>query len=236
MQTISVSTTQNVAIQYPLASVGDRIFAYLIDQLVIIAYVFISFLMIFNIAKTTVWLYIAFIVLPVIVYRLVFEIVMNGQTPGKRAMNIQVIKMDGTEAGFGQYVLRWIFGVVDFGFSSGVIAVLAVAIGGKGQRVGDMVAGTTVVKLIEQKEITSSEVFITPENNYEPMFPQASQLSARDIEVIQKAIDANREFGTEKPLELAAEKIKTLLGIHSNMPAREFLYLIVKDYNHLNSI
>ncbi len=236
MQTISVSTTQNVSIQYPLASVGERILAYFIDRLIMVIFAIISVFAVYNLAQTAVWAYIMVIVLPLLLYSLVFEIVMKGQTPGKKAMNIQVIKLDGTEPGFGEYVLRWIFSIVDFGFFGGIIAFLLIIIGGKGQRLGDVVAGTTVVKLIQQKEISSEEIFITPETNYEPMFPQASQLNARDLEIIQKAIDANSNFGNEKPLPRAAEKVKEILGVQSNMPPREFLYLIVKDYHHLNSI
>jgi uncharacterized RDD family membrane protein YckC len=236
MQTISVSTTQNVSIQYPLAGLGDRIFAYLLDQLIIVLYVIISLLAVFNLAQTTIWIYIVVIALPMILYPLFFEIVMNGQTPGKKAMNIQVIKLDGTEPGFGQYALRWVFGLLEFAFSSGVIPVLVIAAGGKGQRLGDVVAGTTVVKLIQEKEITSEQVFITPDANYKTTFPEAMQLNSRDIEVIQKAIEAKVNHGNERPLIMATEKIKTTLGIKSEMPPAEFLYTIVKDYNHLNSI
>jgi uncharacterized RDD family membrane protein YckC len=223
MQSISVSTTQNVSIQYPLASLGDRIVAYLIDQLIIVFYAVVAFIAIFNIAKNSWWIYI-------------FEIIMNGQTPGKKAMRIQVVKLDGTEAGFAQYVLRWIFAIIDLGFSSGALAVLVIAVGGKGQRIGDVVAGTTVVKLIEEKEITSEKIFITPDQSYQPNFTEVLQLSARDIELIQKAIDMSDNFGNENPLMMVSEKVKALLGIRTNMPPKEFLYTIVKDYNHLNSI
>jgi uncharacterized RDD family membrane protein YckC len=236
MQSISVSTTQNVSIQYPLASLGDRIVAYLIDQLIIVFYAIVAFIAIFNIAKNSWWIYIIAIILPMVLYSLVFEIIMNGQTPGKKAMRIQVIKLDGTEAGFSQYVLRWIFAIIDLGFSSGALAVLVIAVGGKGQRIGDVVAGTTVVKLIEEKEITSERIFITPDQSYQPNFAEVVHLSARDIELIQKAIEMNDNFGNENPLLMVSEKVKGLLGIRTNMPPKEFLYTIVKDYNHLNSI
>jgi uncharacterized RDD family membrane protein YckC len=236
MQSISVSTTQNVSIQYPLASLGDRIIAYLIDQLIIVFYCIVSFIAIFNLARNIWWIYILIIVLPMILYSLVFEIIMNGQTPGKKAVKIQVLKVDGTEAGFGEYVLRWIFAIIDIGFSSGALAVLMIALGGKGQRIGDVVAGTTVVKLIEEKEITSEKIFITPDDSYQPYFVEAASLLPRDIELIQKAIEMNDNFDNESPMMMVSEKVKTLLGIRTNMPAKEFLYTIVKDYNHLNSI
>ena len=60
----------------------------------------------------------------------------------------------------GDYLLRWIFSFVDFYILSGAIALVVIAMGGKGQRIGDIVAGTSVVKLIEQHEISRKEVFV----------------------------------------------------------------------------
>jgi len=240
MQTIRVRTTQNVFIDYPLASIGDRILAYLIDRLIMFLYVILVIALLvgakaFDNDRLALVLIMVLVVLPFLLYSLLFEIFMNGQTPGKHAMKIQVIRLDGTPATVGGYLFRWMFSLVDFAIFGGVVAVVAVAVGGKGQRVGDIVAGTTVIKLVHEKAIESSEIFITPENTYVPTFEQVVQLSARDIEVIQRALDANRDHGTYQPVELVTEKVKSMLGIHSDLPPSEFLYTIVKDYNSLTA-
>jgi uncharacterized RDD family membrane protein YckC len=235
MQTIKVRTTQNVFIQYPIASAGDRIIAHILDRIVLALY---SVAIIVGLIKFEIdawWLYIILIAVPWVFYNLCFEIFMNGQTPGKRLMTIQVVRLDGTQPSVGDYFLRWIFGFIDFYFMSGLIAVITIIAGGKGQRLGDMVAGTSVAKLIGEREITANEVFITPEDIYVPTFPQVVQLGARDIEVIQKALDANRTFGNDQPLMLVTEKIKALLGIETDLPPAKFLYTIVKDFNHFAS-
>jgi uncharacterized RDD family membrane protein YckC len=235
MQTISVQTTQNVIIQYPIASVGDRILAYILDAIIKIAYVFLIVALFVNFDVEIVWLYFVFLVLPWLLYHLLFEIFMNGQSPGKRVLGIQVVRLDGTQATIGDYILRWVFSFVDFYVLSGALAVVIIAFGGKGQRIGDIVAGTTVVKLIAQREITADQIFVTSDNSYVPTFPQVTQLDSRDIELIQRALEANTQFENIQPTLMVADKIKMLLNIQTSLPPSEFLFTIVKDYNHLTA-
>ncbi len=235
MQTIQIRTTQNVFIHYPLASVGDRILAYLIDRLILVLFVVALIVLFANLEMEIIWVWVVVIVIPYLVYSLMFEIFMNGQTPGKAAMNIRVIRLNGTPATVGDYILRWIFAPIDFGFLGGAIALILVAAGGKGQRLGDMVAGTTVVKLVEQKEITAQEVFVAAEDTYQPVFAQAIQLTESDIEIIQRALEVNRDHGNAKPMLAVTEKVKTQLGITTDMPPIRFLYTLIKDFNHLSA-
>jgi hypothetical protein len=181
------------------------------------------------------WIWIAVLGVPWIFYFLIFEIFMDGQTPGKRIMNVKVVRLNGTPASIGDYLLRWIFGLVEFAILGGAIALVAVAMGGKGQRLGDMVAGTTVIKLIEQKEVSANEVFVTADQSYVPTFSQAIQLNPKDIETIQRALEVNRDLGNSQPLLAVTEKIKSQLGIQTDLPPVKFLYVIIKDYNHFTS-
>jgi hypothetical protein len=179
----------------------------------------------------SIWLWIAFVAPPWMFYSLMFEISMNGQTPGKRVMNIQVVKLDGTPATIGSYLLRWIFALVDFYVMSGVVAVVCIAMGGKGQRVGDMVANTSVVKGGNQNEIAANEIFITPEETHTPTFIQVADLSDRDIELIHRALEVMRQQDNDEPMLALTDKIKARLGIQSNLSAEDFLNTIVKDYS-----
>ena len=235
MQTIRVRTTQNVFIDYALASIGDRILAYLIDRVILILYSVALLAVLAQAGINNVWIWIVFLGLPWLGYSLAFEVLMNGQTPGKRVMNIQVVKLDGTPATIGSYLLRWIFALVDFYIMSGVVAVVCIAMGEKGQRVGDVVANTTVVKVGSHQEIASSDIFITPEVTHTPTFTQVAELNDRDIELIHRALDAMRHHDNDEPVLLITEKIKSRLGIQSNLSAVEFLNTIVKDYGMLMS-
>jgi len=235
MQTIQVRTTQNVFIHYPIASVGDRILAYLLDRLILIVYAIGSGLLLYYAGATGEWPYIILLGFPFLFSGLLFEIFMDGQTPGKRVLNIKVIRMDGTPASVGGYVLRWLFGFVDFAILNGAIAVIIIAAGGKGQRLGDIVAGTTVIKQVEQKEITAQEVFVVADTEYQPVYAQAIQLNEKDIDVIQRALEVNRDVGNPAPMLAVTEKIKRQLGIQTDMPPVKFLYTLIKDFNHLTS-
>ena len=134
MQTIQVQTTQHVFIHYPLASVGDRVLAYLLDQLIkIIGAIAVGILLFYADVKNE-WVWVLVIGIPFLLYAVLFEMFMNGQTPGKRVLEIQVIRLNGTPASIGDYILRFIFSLIDFGIFSGAIAVIIIIAGGRGQR------------------------------------------------------------------------------------------------------
>ena len=235
MQTIQVRTTQNVFIHYPLASVGDRILAYLLDQIIKIVYVVAIGILFINMDIKSEWVWILVMGIPWLFYSVFFEIFMNGQTPGKRTMNIKVIRLNGTPASIGDYILRWVFALIDFGILSGAIAVIIIAAGGRGQRLGDLVAGTSVIKLVEQKEITASEVFVSADEAYHPTFRQAINLNQKDIEIIQQALEVNRDLGNSRPMLAVTEKIQSQLDIKTDLPPVKFLYVLIKDFNHFNA-
>lgn len=232
---VQVRTTQNVFIHHPVASLGDRILAYLVDLMIIVAFLIAMLALYISLRMQIMWVWIVTVITPVLLYHLIFEIFMNGQSPGKRTLNIKVVRLDGTPPTVGDYILRWLFAFVDIQLFSGLIAVLVIAIGGKGQRLGDLVAGTTVVKLIEQSKVTASEIFVPREAGYTAIFPQVVQLTEYDIELVQRALEANREQGNPQPVMAVTEKIKSLMGIQTDLPPVKFLYTVIKDFQHLTS-
>lgn len=235
MYSIEVRTAQNVFIHYPVASVGERIGACLIDRLILIVYSIAIVALFGNLKIGEMWVWILTIILPWLLYFVLFEIFMNGQTPGKRLLNMQVVRLDGSRATIGDFILRWIFGMVELYFLGGAIALIFVAAGGKGQRLGDLVAGTSVIKQAEQKEVSSKEVFVTAEDTYVPTFFNATSLTQSEIDLIQRALEVSRDHGNAKPMLAITEKLKNQLGIQTDMPPVKFLYTLIKDYNHLNS-
>jgi uncharacterized RDD family membrane protein YckC len=237
MQTINVRTTQNVVIQYHLAGIGDRILAQLIDAAIITLYTILAWILFFyavvKFQVDTFWiaLFAGIIAIPIVFYHFLFEVFMDCQTPGKRAMDIKIVRLDGAHPTIGNHFLRWLCRILDIG----PIGIILIAATEKSQRLGDMAADTTVVKIIKQREITASDIFIAPESSYAPVFPQVTQLEPKDIELIQRALEANKNFGNHKPVIVITEKIKSLLGIQTDLSPAEFLYTLVKDYNHLTA-
>ncbi len=235
MQIIRVRTTQNVFIDYPVGSVGDRILAYLLDRLILIVYSVAVLGAFTKLEIETNYVWLIFFGVPWLFYSLLFEIFMNGQTPGKKVLRIKVVRLDGTPPTIGDYLLRWIFAFVDIFILSGAVAVVMVAMGGKGQRLGDVVAGTAVVKLLEHEEVVSEKIFVEPEEQYTPIFSQVISLSDRDIELVRRALEANRDQGNMQPVIVVTDIIKSLLNIQTDMPPVKFLYTIIKDYQTITA-
>ena len=76
-------------------------------------------------------------------------------------------------------MLRWVFRLIDISISSGAVAVISIIASKRMQRLGDMAAGTTVIKL--EKAVTLKQIseFETPEE-YQVVFQQAALLSDKD--------------------------------------------------------
>lgn len=235
MQTVTVRTTQNVTIEYPMAGLGDRILAYLVDLLIIIAYFITIIFLIISAEAFSMATFIGATLIPIFLYHLFFEIFMNGQSPGKRALNIKVVRLDGTPPTIGNYVIRWLLRLIEIDALSGAVALVVIAVSEKGQRLGDMAAGTTVVKLAGQQAVTAKEVFTVAEENYVPVFSQVIQLNDGDIELIQQALEVNRSSGNYQPVLAVTEKVKSSLGIQTDLPPVKFLYTLVKDYGYITA-
>ncbi len=235
MQRIQVQTAQNVKIAYELASVGDRIIAFLIDIILIgtILMGYSFFLNFINLQISTALTIL--LAIPFLLYHLLFEIFFNGQSIGKMAMKMKVVMMDGSQPTIGAFIIRWLFRVLDITGTSGSVALVTILISGKGQRLGDIAAGTTVVKLHTQVPVARHELIKQEKSNYIVSYGKVEQLSDSDIAVILESLKIFRNTGNRQPVEATEQKLKILLSIDSDLPTIKFLYTIVRDYNHLTS-
>lgn len=240
MYKIKVNTTQNVSIEYEAASVGDRILATLIDALIVYGYLIALFTFALNISdaldtslseESAIVLIIVFFVIPYLLYDLVSEIFMNGQTIGKKQRNIRVIRLDGRQATLGDYLLRWLLRPLDMMFF-GSVAVIFVSANGKGQRIGDVAANTAVVK-IRAMSIDKDLTLLEHNDLYVPQFLQVSLLSDTDINIIREAILVYKKNKDAQILEKVAQKTKQVLQINSKAEDLELLETVVKDYTYL---
>ena len=247
MDKVSVGTSQNVSIDYRVAGLGDRIVARIIDGFIQVCYVIIVGLIITssidNIERFNQDLFyallITFIVVPYAFYHLVLEQFMQGQSIGKRAMNIRVVRLDGGRPSFGNYLVRWVFRIIDIWIFSGVVALVAVAASSRGQRLGDMAAGTTVIK--ENKNVNLSAFHLLEkveqqnQEQYEPTYPQVSQLTDKQINLIKEALLLHKQTGNDKAVLVANQKFRELLDINPDVTPLIFLRQLVDDYNGIAS-
>lgn len=260
MSLIKIATIFNIDLEFEIAEIHKRILAYLIDFTILVLY-FISMKYLYyggvssdtEVLESRVGLDILTISFPMLIYSLVTEIALHGQTVGKKLMNLRVLSLDGGEPSLSQYLLRWIFRAFEWPFFFGyvvfsgetivsyatvtaflgIVVVIIIAISKKNQRLGDFAANTVVVNTVSPFSVNDT-VFMEIENeNYKVKFPEVLRLSDRDINTIKNIINLfHRENNTETCNRVAL-KVEEVLNIKTDMYAIDFLEKLLADYNYL---
>ena len=234
MASIRVHTTQNVTLEYETASVGDRLLATLIDYTLYgVWFIFCAVLSTQLHLELGNSVGVVLVLLPTTFYFLVCELWFNGQTLGKKARDLRVVRLDGTQAGLGDYLLRWLLRPIEILGSFGGLAILTILLNGRGQRLGDMAAGTTVIHL--RPRLTGRAALATelPPADYQVVFPQAAQLSDHDASLIRQLLYQSTKKENYLLLNETANKVKALTGIHTDLRDAAFLRTILRDHAHL---
>jgi hypothetical protein len=169
-------------------------------------------------------------------YDLVFETFFNGQSLGKKVMKIRVMSLNGARPKFSQYLLRWLFRMIDFGITGGICALVTAVMTDEGQRVGDIVAGTILIRT-KPRANRGSIIFATTEDGYQPVFTQVIQLTDKDVELIHEVIDNYFRTGNNELVYTIADRMRELLSINlpPDMNSMQFLQTLLKDYSHISS-
>ncbi|NOZ34415.1 MAG: RDD family protein [Chlorobi bacterium] len=236
MPNLQVETSQNVIIEQEIANLGERIAAFLIDGIIIISYVILMsyIIKIFSSARISSSGFFVLII-PIFFYSLLCETFMNGQSFGKKALKIKVAKLEGSQPTFGNYLIRWIFRIIDINFY-GLPAIITIAVNGKGQRLGDIVAKTSVISLKRSKNIEET-IYEETEADYEIKYPEAEQLKDTDLNTVKDVLKLYKKDPTNviavSMLKKAFEAIKIKTGAEPAQVPAVFLETIIKDYNHI---
>lgn len=241
MDTVGVETSQHVKLSYEPATLLQRMLAWLIDGLLYVAYIFVIFYVIDTIIPTGLnfnmesgWVVIALIMTPYLLYHPLIEMIWNGRSVGKKALGIQVRKLDGSRASIGNFLIRWIFRFFEITAMGGVVAILTILINGKGQRLGDIAAGTSVIKEKTDKNIDTS-FFNTENQDRDLQFPQVEELTDGDINVIKKVLYTNRGYDSQTRQKLLTKTRgimeKKLGAVDEGLSDEQYLLTILKDYN-----
>ena len=171
-----IETPERVPLHFGLASIGNRFIACAIDhaiQTFALVLIFLGFLLL---ADTTnlesafstapKWVYAVMIIVLFLIltgYFAFFEWLWSGQTPGKRWLKLRVIREDGRPITFWEASVRNLIRSFDMMpapfYSIGLISVFSTT---RDQRIGDMVAGTVVVREREAEAPAFAKVFASP--------------------------------------------------------------------------
>jgi uncharacterized RDD family membrane protein YckC len=242
MQTIRITTSQNIDIDYEIGSLGERILALLIDYAIffliyILGIIFTAISGGFGAPGVGLIVIVVIYLALFVFYDLICEVFMNGQSIGKRVMKIKVISIDGGQPTFGQYLLRWLFRIVDFTLTIGGCALITAIVSTKCQRLGDLAAGTTLIKTSPRAQINSL-AFSPVYEGYTPIFNSVTQLKDKDIILIHEVIASYVKTGNAVVVYSTAAQLKNVLGINipTGMDDLLFLQTLVNDYNHIAAV
>lgn len=261
MPLIQIQTPFNIDLEFEIAEIYKRLFAYLIDFTILLLYFFamkIVYYGDFNVTSTDLLasqagLDILTISLPMLLYSLVCEIIMHGQTVGKKLLHIRVLSLDGGEPTIEQYTIRWIFKAFEwpffFGYTLftlgniigyifitgfwGIFVLVIIAVSKKNQRLGDFAANTVVVNTESAFSVDDTVFRQVNEAEYVVTFPEVLKLSDRDINTIKNVVNLyHKEYNTDTCFRLAA-KVQEVLKIQSSLYPINFLETLLSDYNYL---
>jgi uncharacterized RDD family membrane protein YckC len=231
---IGIQTTQQIELEHSVASIGERVLAGIIDYIVLFGIIITGSLITALTGVKLLWIV---FMIPVLVYQLIMDLVFSGQSVGKKIMKIKIVKLDGSKASFFTYFIRWTFRLIDINLSIGAVGTISIILNSNGQRVGDMAAGTCVVRLAKNPGIQSMLVEVPA--NYEPQFHQVINLSDNDLKTLQEVVDlwnqsldfTNVDLSeAQRIVEHARQAFEKKLNISSPLSDSVFLSTLLKDY------
>lgn len=233
MDNFQIETAQNVSIQQNAAGIGERILAYLIDSLIIIAYVivviFITVALDLDLGDQ--WVFQLIFGLPLFLYFLLWETFWDGKTPGKAAVKIRVVRLDGSRPTFSNYLIRWLLRIVDVTLSSGGVAIVTILLNGKGQRLGDMAAGTTVINENPRIQFHQTILVDIPED-YVPLYPQVTVFSDDEMGKIKTVFNEAKRDPNWTVIQQLSKKVSALMEVTPNEEPLQFIKRVIADYNY----
>lgn len=230
MENYNITSEQNVQFDLQIANFGERLMAYILDTLVILAFVFICVFTLRLLDIDSVWVYIL-LGAPALFYHVLFEIFWEGQSLGKKWRKIRVVRMDGGPETLGNAVVRFLLRPIDGFYGLGVIFILATK---SNQRLGDLAAGTCIIHTEKQIKLDS----IVPKSfdkKYQPKFPGdiLNYFNDREINTVRKILKNRLNKPSHNIVKEAAEMIKTKWPNHqSGMPPYKFLDQLIRDYDY----
>jgi uncharacterized RDD family membrane protein YckC len=144
-------TPEAVALEFTTANVGSRILAFGIDAAILAV---VAFLGVLPLALTDAtlpdWLVASALIILIpgwyFGYFTASETLWRGRTVGKAALGLRVVTKEGGPVRFRHAAIRTLLGLVDFGIGSGFFAILLILLTRDNQRLGDLLAGTLVLR------------------------------------------------------------------------------------------
>ncbi|HWL90151.1 MAG TPA: RDD family protein [Actinomycetota bacterium] len=225
-------TPEAVTIVVDVAGLGSRTIAWLVDTLIQLALV-IPILIGVGIGEitSTVEVVVIYVVIFLIVwaYFPLFEFFGQGRTPGKRAQRLRVVRTDGQPAGGAAIMVRNLIRIVDV-FLFPFLAVISMLVTARAQRLGDLAAGTMVVR---EARLVAPETIASPGASDLPAV-DATGLSEREYDMIRSFLARRSSLDPSARHRLAGQLAASVRARVGSVPERlsdeEMLEAVSQSY------
>jgi uncharacterized membrane protein SpoIIM required for sporulation len=222
-QTVDVETPELVVLSYTVAGLGSRVYAGAIDLLicvvlfvtVLLALVFLgataSIMRPMQSAPSTAWVTAVLILAQFTIlwgYYVLFEGLRDGQTPGKRAVGLRVVRDGGYSVGFASSAARNLMRIIDSQpFFTYLFGMAGVALSKSGKRLGDVVAGTLVVReaLVCQPATPPRPVASSHEPTPSLSAPLSTTLTDAEFQILERWSERRATLEPERRRQLTAQ-------------------------------
>lgn len=226
IEKLTIETPEQIELEFPVAGLGSRGMALLLDSLIQGLAVIAVFLLVELISpdlsrywatagKWMTAIAIFFFFCLYWGYFALFEVFWNGQTPGKRQAHIRVITASGRPITVFEAIARNFLRAVDSQLLY-VVGAIAIAVDKKNRRLGDMVAGTVVVHELQEQ----SDSYWYAQQSSAPTSASVEAITAmtsQEFQLIETFL--NRRLDLPYPQRLAsAKKIADKMGERLNVP------------------
>ena len=178
-----------------------------------------------------------FLFMPVwLFYSPVCEMLFKGQTPGKMITGIRVVSLNGENVSSEQSAMRWVFRILDLWICFGSFAVIFCSSSERGQRLGDVLAETLVIR-VRGNDYSIHDILkinSTKNEDYKALYPEVTRYTDEDMLWIKKVVK-RRKLNPSKNNQLlvvkAAQKVQQDLKI-AELPKNkvQFLEKVLEDY------
>ena len=226
MDDYKVLTPEQVNISYSVAGLGTRFLALAIDMTIQSVLVFIlaasfyaaSFYGASNFWTTLEDWYMAIVIiifaLIYYLYFLIFELILKGRTPGKAALKIRVVRMDGRAVDVSGTVIRNLIRLIDFLPSFYAIGTICMFVNKDSRRLGDIVAGTIVIR--DERKVTLSAIM----SEQARMTQTQTQLSDNEYALVRDFLARRKHLSKKVRHALAHEIANSIFESHQTSQER----------------
>jgi hypothetical protein len=115
----------------------------------------------------------------------------------------------------------------------GITCCIIIAVSQKGQRLGDILAGTVVVNTRTKLSVEDTIFMNVVTTDYKVTFPNVMRLSDRDINTVKGVLQQAKKSNNYEMCNRVSYKVKEVLNITTDMYTDQFLEKLLEDYNYL---